>query len=91
VASRQAGEITPEEALARMEELAGAPITPFPIEPHVARALQIATLIAHPVYDCFYLALAEHDDIEVITDDRRFAAAVAVQPDLAGRVRLLAG
>lgn len=85
------GEIKPEEALARIEELADAPVASLSIEPHVARALRIATQIQHPVYDCFYLALAEYYDIDVVTDDRRFAAAAAVRPDLAARVRLLAG
>lgn len=85
------GEINAEEALARMEELVDAPVASLSIQPHVGRALRIATQIRHPVYDCFYLALAEHYDIDVITDDRRFAAAVAVQPDLSGRVRLLTG
>ena len=81
------GEIEPEEALARLDELADAPVASLSIEPHVARALRIATQIQHPVY----LALAEYYDIDVVTDDRRFAAAAAVRRDLAARVRLLAG
>jgi predicted nucleic acid-binding protein len=83
------GEITAAEARARMEELANAPVASLAIEPHVARALQFATELLHPVYDCFYLTLADHYDTYVITDDRRFAVAVAARPDLAGRIRLL--
>jgi predicted nucleic acid-binding protein len=37
----------------------------------VRRALQIATELRHPVYDCFYLALAEAEDAAVVTADRR--------------------
>lgn len=59
-----------------------------PIEPFLDRALHLAAQIGHPVYDCIYLALAEHHATHVITADRRFAAAANV-PDLAGRVRLL--
>ena len=82
-------EMTSDEAFARMAELGNAPVASFAIEPHVARALEIATQINHPVYDCFYLALALHEGITVVTDDRRFAAAVASRPELNGRVRLL--
>ena len=82
------GEITAEQALARVSELVNAPVASLPIEPHVLRALNLATEIGHPVYDCVYLALALYHDTHVITDDRRFAAAAA-QPELAGRVRLL--
>ena len=82
-------EMTSDEAFARMAELGNAPVASFAIEPHVARALEIATQINHPVYDCFYLALALHEGITLVTDDRRFAAAVASRPELNGRVRLL--
>jgi len=83
------GETTAAEAIARMDELAKAPVATLSIEPHVARALRLGTEISHPVYDCLYLALAVHYDTYVITDDRRFATAVTNRPDLAGRVQLL--
>jgi len=83
------GETTAAEALGRIDELAKAPVATLSIEPHVARALRLGMEISHPVYDCLYLALAIHYDTYVITDDRRFAAAVTDRPDLAGRVQLL--
>ena len=83
------GEMTSDEAFARMAELGNAPVASFAIEPHVARALEIAVQINHPVYDCFYLALALHEGITLVTDDRRFAAAAASRPELAVRVRRL--
>jgi predicted nucleic acid-binding protein len=82
------GELTGDQALARMSELGKAPIASMPIEPHVARALELAVDGGHPVYDCVYLALALHQNTHVVTDDRRFAAAAA-RLRLAGRVRLL--
>ncbi len=82
------GEISAEEALARMEELTQAPVAAIAIEPFVADALRLATEILHPVYDCLYLALAIRHDTYLITDDRRFAVAAA-RPELAGRLRLL--
>ncbi|HLY45813.1 MAG TPA: type II toxin-antitoxin system VapC family toxin [Stellaceae bacterium] len=82
------GEIADQEAFSRMAELIAAPVASFAIEPHVARALELATAINHPVYDCFYLALALHHDTHVITDDRKFAGAAGL-PALTDRVRLL--
>ncbi len=37
------------------------------------RAFSIATELRHPVYDCFYLALAENRSGHVLTADKRFA------------------
>ena len=85
------GEMVSGEALARIAELTKAPVASFAIEPQVPRALQIATEIGHPVYDCLYLALALDRGAIVVTDDRRFAAAVNSHPELTSRVRLLEG
>src|SRR6516225_5010350 len=71
------GELTGEQALARMSDLAKAPVASMPIEPHIARALELATGASHPVYDYLYLALALHQRTHVMTDDKRFAAAAA--------------
>jgi predicted nucleic acid-binding protein len=52
-------------------------------------ALAIAHDLAHPIYDCCYLALAIEEDAIVVTADRRFRSAVAAHPSLADRVVLL--
>ena len=54
----------------------------------VPRALRLAIDLAHPVYDCVYLALAEALDDALLTADRRFLRAVAATPHKA-RVREL--
>ena len=82
------GDITAEQASARLSELKEAPVASLPIEPHLERALKLATEIGHPVYDCIYLALALHHRTHVVTADRRFASAAST-PGLAGGVRLL--
>jgi predicted nucleic acid-binding protein len=41
------------------------------LPPLTARALEIAAELRHPVYDCFYLALAETEDATLVTADRR--------------------
>ena len=40
------------------------------------RALEIAFALAHPVYDCLYLACAEDCDGILVTDDQRLFDAV---------------
>jgi predicted nucleic acid-binding protein len=46
----------------------------IPDEALAAAAMQIARRLDHPVYDCFYLALAEQRDARMITADRRLIA-----------------
>jgi predicted nucleic acid-binding protein len=82
------GELNRNQALARLSELETAPVASLPIEPHVAKALELATEADHPVYDCVYLALALHQQARVVTDDRRFLAA-AGRLNLGEQVRLL--
>ena len=41
------------------------------------RALQIALSLDHPVYDCFYLALCEATERQMITADRRLVMRCA--------------
>jgi predicted nucleic acid-binding protein len=48
-----------------------------PTAPLTLRAVEIAIQLAHPAYDCMYLALAEAIDDRVVTADRRFLAACA--------------
>ncbi len=36
-----------------------------------ARAGEIALMLDHPAYDCFYIALAEREGIDLVATDRR--------------------
>jgi predicted nucleic acid-binding protein len=38
------------------------------------RALSLGLTLSHPVYDCFFLALAEELDVPLLTADDRFLA-----------------
>jgi|SRR3954463_11486244 predicted nucleic acid-binding protein len=40
-----------------------------------ARAIEIAIALRHPIYDCFYLALAERERAPLISTDKRLIAA----------------
>jgi predicted nucleic acid-binding protein len=41
------------------------------------RALELAVLMAHPIYDCIYLVLAEQTRTRLVTRDRELAARAA--------------
>jgi predicted nucleic acid-binding protein len=38
------------------------------------RAAEISMVLDHPAYDCFYVALAEREGVDLITADRRLIA-----------------
>ncbi len=40
------------------------------------KAVEIAQILNHPVYDCLYLALADNRGCQVITSDQRFIGRV---------------
>jgi predicted nucleic acid-binding protein len=42
-----------------------------------ARAAEMSHALSHPIYDCFYLTLAERERVPLITADKRLAAAAA--------------
>src|ERR1700733_12915835 len=47
----------------------------IPLEELRIRALTLAIELKHPIYDCFYLALAEREDCPVVTADEAMIAA----------------
>jgi predicted nucleic acid-binding protein len=52
-------------------------------------ATRLAQDLDHPVYDCFYLALAVQQQYPLLTADRRFQAKVRDHPYLGDRVVFL--
>jgi predicted nucleic acid-binding protein len=46
------------------------------------RMTAIAVTINHPVYDCFYLALARREAAPLVTADKRLAAAAKTLPGI---------
>jgi len=55
----------------------------------VSSAFGLAQDLAHPVYDCLYLALALHEDCRMVTADHRFAQVVSGHASLAGALVIL--
>jgi predicted nucleic acid-binding protein len=48
--------------------------------PLASRAIELAFALDHPVYDCFYLALAEAEQIGLVTADRRLESRLRATP-----------
>ena len=85
------GEISPDEAAERLQALLNAPVATPRAEDDLASALSLASQLAHPVYDCLYLALAIREDTQVVTADTRFFAVAERHAVSRGRVRLITG
>jgi predicted nucleic acid-binding protein len=66
--SKDNGLIAIRDALLPFEAL-------VPMEDLRTRAFELAVELDHPIYDCFYLALAERERAPLITADRRLLAA----------------
>ena len=72
---------TSEEALALFALLQAAPVTLVDSDDALeARALELALVLGHPVYDCVYLALAERMGRTLVTADGRFLKALKATP-----------
>jgi predicted nucleic acid-binding protein len=74
------GEIAKEQAAAMVERLPDLIDELAPSVQLARRAFEIANTLAHPAYDCFYLALAEVRGTRVVTDDRRLLSRLATTP-----------
>jgi predicted nucleic acid-binding protein len=82
VASAMWRRIMAAEADARQAPLTAASLPRFfarllPLAPLAARVVEIAAELRHPVYDCFYLTLAESEDAVLVTADRRLIGRLA--------------
>ena len=42
-----------------------------PLAELTVRATELAIEFRHPIDDCFYLALAEREKVELVTDDKK--------------------
>ena len=67
-----------DAARAEAVGLIGPPLLAIvPLPPLAARASALARELDHPVYDCFYLALAEREAVGLVTADTRLIARTA--------------
>ena len=65
------GESHPVQAKQIADRLRRGVLALRPTAPLASRALELALALDHPVYDCFYLALAEVEQVGLVTADRR--------------------
>jgi predicted nucleic acid-binding protein len=83
----QRGDIGREDVAEAIDVLKTAPVAiPCSMRQLAASAGRLAVDLDHPVYDCFYLALAIQEQHPVVTADQRFYDAVRNHPYLAGLV-----
>lgn len=73
----RAGQIAAALALELVEGIAGFFDALVPSTRLAARSFAIAETLDQPVYDCFYLALAEHADTRLVTADARLLRRLA--------------
>jgi predicted nucleic acid-binding protein len=83
------GKISASDAARLLNELSAAPIAVSHKEGDVTEAFDLAVRLAHPIYDCLYIALAQREKTYVVTADRRLADLANNFPDIAPSVRLL--
>ena len=86
-AMRRRGEIGAVDFDDATDALRAAPLAiPHPMRRLAAAAARLAVDLDHPVYDCFYLAVAVLEQYPVVTADRRFHDKVRGHPYLADRI-----
>jgi predicted nucleic acid-binding protein len=71
------GEISETDAVAAVETAMAHFAEVVPLDELAARAMQIAIDLRHPIYDCFYLALAERERAPIVSTDARLLAAAS--------------
>ena len=90
-AMRRRGDIAAVDLAEAVETLRAAPVsTPASMSDLISAATRLASDLDHPVYDCFYLALAVHTQYPVVTADTRFHGKVRRHPYLSDRILHLA-
>ena len=67
-------ELTAAEATEALRAAAGVYTSLIPMAELATRATEIAIALRHPIYDCFYLALAERERAPLISADKRLIA-----------------
>jgi predicted nucleic acid-binding protein len=85
----RAGYMTPDEMQAAVAKMPNCFQSLTHLRDLAGDSAQIAILLNHPIYDCFYLALARRERAPLVTADKRLAAAAQSLPGV--EVQLLPG
>lgn len=68
----KAGELDRKAADAGVDALAKIVDRTYPASLLMSAALALSYDLRHPIYDCLYLALAQVEQVRVLTADKRF-------------------
>jgi predicted nucleic acid-binding protein len=79
------GEITTALAVEALTTATGLFTALVPMTELAARAIEMAIALKHPIYDCFYLALAERERAPLISADKKLIAAAKRAKGIAAR------
>ena len=82
-------EITVERAQAIALQLPALLNRLIPCAELAPRAVELAVKLRHPVYDCFYLALAEIAGGELVTADKKFLKVIGRAGFSGDNIRLI--
>lgn len=74
------GDISHAQFRAIANRIIRTPVEIRPTAPLAPAAASIALALDHPIYDCFYLALATVERARLVTDDDRFLAKLRGTP-----------
>ena len=86
-AIHQRGEMSADDMAEAVDTLRAAPVAlPTPMPDLAPAASRLGADLGHPVYDCFYLALAIQTQYPVVTADKRFHDKVRGHPYLSDRI-----
>jgi predicted nucleic acid-binding protein len=66
--------ITAEQAQTALQSLPKFLARYVDLDELVSRALEISLHLSHPIYDCFYLVLAERENIPIVSADAKMIA-----------------
>lgn len=83
------GEIDDDDAKRKLADLQDSHVVRSSIEQDIDAAMAMALTLKHPIYDCFYLALAVREGAQVVTADERFYGAVERSGAFPNAVRML--
>jgi predicted nucleic acid-binding protein len=83
VKKARVGKVAVEEADAMLgmwfAAAADGPLVILPDEPDLPAAARLALELAHPIYDCLYLALAKRQNVPLVTADLAFVERARAQ------------
>jgi predicted nucleic acid-binding protein len=69
------GELTFSDAIAAVGIVRSLMTELVPLQELDQRAMEVALRLDHPIYDCFYLALAERERAAIVSADTKLLAA----------------